>query len=342
MAEGSAAEATDVHALARSLAPMLIDEIAAATGCTLCEIEWFRSAWQRGGAATGFANLSMTGAGDRRVFVKLPIGPKELHWTTALGGPGLHAGSANHACVWDSPEALASPAPRVVACGRRLGSHDLAWAVTECCDGDPIGSELAKHDVTEMIRAAARFQQRALEAEAVGARPASPDWDATIEKSRERIATCGIAEPQRWNEALRRAQKLAPMLQLTWAARPVNAWCHGDLHPGNAMRRAGGDGLVLIDLAEVQAGHWIEDGLYLERLFWGRGEKLHKIKPVSALARERRALDLPCDDGYAELANAWRVLRAACVPANLPGEGDATYCGFALELLERLLSQSGA
>ena len=54
----------------------------------------------------------------------------------------------------------------------------------------------------------------------------------------------------------------------------------------------------------------------------GRAEKLSKVKPVSALARERRKLGLEAGDGYNEIADAWRILRAACVPVNLPGEGD--------------------
>lgn len=59
-----------------------------------------------------------------------------------------------------------------------------------------------------------------------------------------------------------------------WESRPRDTWCHGDLHPGNAMRRDLGNGqrgrCVLLDLAFVHPGHWVEDAVYIERQFWAR------------------------------------------------------------------------
>lgn len=329
-----------MHGLVRSLAPALRAAVGEATGGELSEIEWFSSAWQHGGADTGLATLRLGGA-EAGVFVKLPMGPREHTWTTRLGEWPVESFVSGRACD--------APTPRVIASGRSLGHYDLAWAVTERFGGDPVGSALCKADVLDLMRAAASFQKRALDVQEVGTRPPSPDWDAAAEMSRARLNECGIAEPQRWNEALKRVQKALPRLKMTWATREVNAWCHGDLHPGNAMRREpdrdGGDGqrgaIALVDLGEVHAGHWVEDALYLEHLFWGRAEKLFKVKPVGALARERKKLGLACVDGYAEVADAKRVLTAACVPGNYPGEGDAVYCAGALETLERLLPLLG-
>lgn len=59
------------------------------------------------------------------------------------------------------------------------------------------------------------------------------------------------------------------MLLRRWSTRRLNAWCHGDLHGGNALRRADGS-CVLIDLALIHPGHWLEDALYLERVCWSR------------------------------------------------------------------------
>src|SRR2546421_544761 len=60
---------------------------------------------------------------------------------------------------------------------------------------------------------------------------------------------------------------------------------------------------VLIDLALVHSGHWMEDALYLERQFWGHEPLLHGVKPLPMLAKLRRERGLPTDDHYSELAN---------------------------------------
>ena len=50
--------------------------------------------------------------------------------------------------------------------------------------------------------------------------------------------------------------------------------------------------MVLIDLAEVRPGHWVEDAVYLERLHWARPERLKGRNPVKLLAAARRRLGL--------------------------------------------------
>jgi len=139
-----------------------------------------------------------------------------------------------------------------------------------------------------------------------------------------------------------------PHLVGLWAMRPINAWCHGDLHPGNAMRRdlvgAGGSGegrapCVLIDLALVHPGHWVEDAIYLERQFWGKPEGLFGIHIVSLLAKFRREAGLKTDGDYGLVANVRRVLMAACAPAHLAAEGNPKYLHAALETIDRVLPQ---
>jgi hypothetical protein len=156
-----------------------------------------------------------------------------------------------------------------------------------------------------------------------------------------------VPEAHHWKEDVRKVQKLLPRIAAKWDSRPINAWCHGDLHPGNAMRRRMPAGLdhgsrppcVLIDLALVHAGHWVEDAVYLERQFWGKPEALFGIHPVSQLAKERRALGLETDGDYGAVANLRRVLMAACAPVYLAHDGHPKYLHAALEVLDRILPQ---
>jgi hypothetical protein len=126
-----------------------------------------------------------------------------------------------------------------------------------------------------------------------------------------------------------------------WRARPIDTWCHGDLHGHNAMRRRLREGqagrCVLIDLALVHPGCWIEDALYLERLFWARRDHLHGVRVVQTLGRFRRELGLATVENASDLANVRRVLMAATAPAFLSTEGHPAHLAAALELLERLL-----
>jgi hypothetical protein len=331
----------DTHDLAISLGPALIAHCSGRLG----PIEWFRAAWQRGGAATGFSTWDL-GLGQRvGVIVKFPVSPCEHRWTTALG-------TIRHDS-WHEPASLTKPTPRVVASGLELGGYDLAWIITERLQGPTLSSHLTENAVLDLLSAAAGFQAAAMEAAPLGERPPSPPWERTLDHARENCRAGGIHDSQRWNEALKKVQKALPTLKARWDARPINAWCHGDLHPGNALRRplstdngptvngnSGGRQMcVLIDLALVHAGHWIEDALYLERQFWGHGEPLHGVKPLTMFAKFRRDRNLPTDDQYPDIANIRRVLTAACAPALIEREGNPKYLHAALELIERTLPQ---
>jgi hypothetical protein len=312
-----------VHDMVAFFGPVLRDQ----TGARLSEIEWFRSAWQRSGAATGFATWTHDNGSQEPVMVKLPIGPVELRWTVAMG-----------TCP-DGDDPAALPCARVLAGGDELSSFDLAWVITERLQGPPMSKELGPEAATEILKAAADFQARALRCNFTKALPKEPDWEARIHRSRDLARAGAIAESQRWNEAIRRVQKSLNVLIARWAKRELTDWCHGDLHPGNALRRKSGRSCVLVDLALVHAGHWIEDALYLERQFWGHESKLG-LKPLSVLARLRRERGLPTCGNYAELAHVKRVLAAAAAPAAIEREGNPAYLHAALDVIEQSLPQA--
>ena len=317
--------------LARSLGPMLREQCEGHLG----ELEWFRTAWGRSGAATAKADWTLPDGRAVPAILKLPVKPVEYRWTRDMGTADLRR--------WD--EAATHPTPRVLACGTQIGPYDLAWIVVERFEQNPLSTDLSEQSLTDLVLAVAAFQQAA---ESHGT-PKGPLLDLPfseqLEKGRElvRDRLIPIEEPQRWNEALKKGSKCLPRALAIWNTRPVNAWCHGDVHPGNAMRREqvarseSPGQCVLIDLGLVHAGHWAEDALYLERQFWGHADRMGKLRPVSVLARARREAGLDNGPDYAEIANARRLLSALCVPALFVTEGsNQAYVEHALGTLERL------
>lgn len=294
-------------------------------------MEWFRSTWQRGGAATAWTTWKTTDGSEASAMLKLPVGPSEHRWINRFG-QCEPSGDDERAERW--------PVPRVFAAGTEVGGYDVAWILVERLPGHPLTNDLSKRDALDLLEAAAEFQCRACEVAPLEGEAPKRDWGDLVARSRASLEDVAIEHPQRWNEAIKKTQKLLPTLERRWAARPTECWCHGDLHPGNAMRRTnGGDGgaCVLIDLAFLHRGHWIEDAVYLERQFWGHADHLHGVKPVSALRKFRKQRGLECEEGANELADIRRALMAACVPAFIAREGNPKYVEAALEILERIL-----
>lgn len=311
-------------------------------GAELKNVRWFHAAWSAGGSATGFAALCRPGAADAQVVLKLPVGPAEYRWTTAIAARLDDPGAPI------APERL--PTPRVYAHGRALGGHDLAWFVVERLPGNTLKQNLTGECVNDLLAAANRWHAAAEEIAPPSGAPADPDWDSHLSRARDACKVTHFENAQHWNEVIKKVQRALPRLADRWGSRAINTWCHGDLHPGNAMRRSGGGGgggtegsapgpCVLIDLGMVHAGHWVEDAVYLERLFWAQPEALGGVKPVTALAKLRRECGLGAADDYAELANVRRVLMGATAPAFLQREGHPKYLRAALEHVERLLPQ---
>jgi hypothetical protein len=347
-----ASEHPAVHAdsLGPALEPALCEAVRERGG-TLSGVRWFRSDWQRGGGATAFATFTDADGRSRAAVAKLPVGPSELRWTLALGT------DASDPAEWCTP--------RVLASGDSLGGYDLGWLVLERLSGESMSHHADADGVHAMLRACAMFQSRAARARPPSDEPtASPDFDALVDKSREVIRRSDIAETTAWSVELRHAHKAMPMLLSKWRSREINAWCHGDCHVGNAMLRVptgtvpsgpavngpGGNGhaqacllptasIVLIDLALVHTGHWVEDAVYLERTMWGRPGALDGVHAVKELAAARRALGLACDGDYGMIANVKRALHAAIAPALLEREGNPRYLSAALEVLRRTLPQ---
>jgi aminoglycoside phosphotransferase (APT) family kinase protein len=222
---------------------------------------------------------------------------------------------------WESDECAHLPVPRVVAEGTELGGYDIAWIVQERIAGQTVAKQIHADRLRQLFLAAARFHAHTREI-----------------KRAERIEPAG--EPD-WRSVLDR-----------WHARPMDTWCHGDLHPGNCMIRdecsSGADGTqadprcgVLIDFSLVHPGHWVEDALYLERMYWGREDALMGVEPVRCLAEYRLLLGLHADDTAERLADIRRLLRGVTSPAFLRHENDPVYLDAALERVLKLIPKTG-
>lgn len=310
---------SDSASLAHALEAPLLAECQG----RLSEISWFRSASSSSGSATGTARWRGE-EGEAEVIVKLPLGPSEYRWTTELGRSDAR-----------------SPTPRVFAAGLELGGYDLAWVVEERVRGEPVPARMREGDALHVLQAAADFHDAALRVRPAIERPRALDWQSSLALAREVCHAGAIADAQRWNEGVKKVTKALPRLLSRWNERPINAWCHGDLHPGNVIRlsqpRDDSHAGVLIDLALVHPGHWLEDAVYLERQYWAAPQLLHGVKPVSTLARLRRERGLSVDSDYPIFADIRRVLMASLVPAFLDREGHPKYVAASLDVLEKTL-----
>ena len=306
--------------LGSSLAPALRAECNGRLG----EIRWFRADWQRGGASTAYSDWTFDDGSSAEVMIKIPVGPVERKITTELSNTDAHT-------------------PVVAANGVELGGYDLAWLVMERLPGNPLSHEKPSKELfDDLADAVASFYRVEAELHRPDGVAQHTDWAALLEKARHDARESDITHQQHWNDLIKHTQKLLPRLVAIWRARDTHTWRHGDLHLGNAMRRPEGSrwgplGTVLLDFAEVGLGHWIEDAIYLERIYWAHPEKLCGVKPVKAIAKARKKQGLENGDDYNDLANIRRVLLSACVPAFLHREGHPVYLEASLGVLEQTL-----
>ncbi|MFG0306538.1 MAG: phosphotransferase family protein [Phycisphaerales bacterium JB040] len=321
--------------LAQSLAPVLRDQCAGHLG----PINWFKATWQHGGASTGFAEWTCKDGSVIDCVVKLPVGYTEYHWTKRLGLTACND--------WHSSSAESIPTPRVLAAGFELGSYDFAWIVMEKFKGLPTSHTPTPQSVWELFETCAEFQAAAITLAPLepDRTPSPPDWAALIDRGLKALEDNDIEHSRRWVAALHHTKDRLDDLTHEWDQREINSWCHHDLHGGNAMRRAARNGsngrTVLIDLAMVQPGHWLEDALYLERLAWGHeSELLQGIDPLATLAKARAFIGLPVGDDHERLATIRRTLMAASTPAYLRTEGSPAYLRAALRHLEHALQHA--
>jgi hypothetical protein len=311
--EASPPAAADHRSLAAALTPALAKNCDGRLG----EISWFKADWQRGGAATGTSTYRVESDGERRVVLKLPVVARELTWLRRLQD--------------DAPDSVS---PHVFASGTTIGGYDLRWVVMERFDHGPLGLKWHGDHITRVAEAGARFQAGAA-AYPVDQPPRVEDWPEMLERSREIVRVNPIQDAQRWANTLKTVRHRLEELVATWQGRNVAQWLHGDLHLANAMSRSSmTDGKVcLIDFAEVHAGHWVEDAVYLERQLWARPERL-AVSPVKAMAKARRRLGLPVDPDDMHLAAVRRVLLAATAPAFIRSEGHPRHLAACLDQLE--------
>lgn len=272
----------------------------------LRELHWFRTDWQRGGAATANALLRSDAGDDVPVVLKIPVVPRELRWSRRLG---VTQQGARDADSHEDP-----PVARLIDSGSELGPYDFAWVLLERVPHGPMALDWHPNTIARIAEAAARFHLAASRTP-VDEAPLNEDWESLVRSAREHVRDPAMPERSRWSNALKEFSRRLDRVVERWSHRAPIGWIHGDLHPANALtRQASQDApACLIDLADVRAGHWLEDAVYLERLLWTRPERLAQ-KPVKAIAdaRKRHGLD---NGDYPALAGARRLLLAATTPA---------------------------
>jgi hypothetical protein len=301
-----------------TIGPNLEPALYEACGGRLREIHWFRTDWQRGGALTGYATWREGGNGDaceHRVVVKLPVPPIERRWLVQLQGEQV--------------------APVVYAHGDSLGRYDFCWVVMERLPHGPLGGPWGGKAFDLIIEAVARFSRAASRVPCDGPLRRR-DYHQIFQQARDHLHEHGIAHEQRWNRAFKAAHRRLDEWLAMWNSRPANDWCHGDVHLGNAMTRAAPpDGpALLIDFAEVHRGHWVEDAVHLEHLYWSKREKLEGRRICKLIARQRKALGLAVEEDWAKYASLYRALLAMCTPAVMRHMGEPHHVHAALEVLE--------
>jgi Phosphotransferase enzyme family len=324
-AEGTLKPAEEALQRGHALGPFLSPALQATLEGRLQDIRWFLTDWQRGGAATAFARYQEKNGEERQVVVKVPVRLAEIRWLVRMNG------AIADECA----------GPVVYRQGTDLGGYDLAWVVMERFSPTPLAGRLDEDAWTLFAEVAARFYARAAKYPA-NEPPRREEWDVLLAKAREQAHWNIVEHEQDWNQAIKAVQKVSDRLVRRWRERPCDSWCHGDLHPANAMLREGDDSRAfLVDMAEVHAGHWVEDAVYAERLFWGHPEKLLGTSPVDRIASARKEAGLSNGPDHPEYADIRRVLMAATAPAFLGSEGTPAHLRGALDVMQQALKRLG-
>ncbi len=298
------------------LAPVLLQQC----GGRLSAINWFRTDWQRGGALTGYA----TWAGDEGeaypVVVKMPVPPRERLWLVRL----------------QETNGTGPIAPRIYAHGDSLGGYDLAWVVMERLAHGPLSAAWGTAAFELTIEAIARFYHVAGTHEPTG-KPVERDWEEACKRARQVVRDHALPEKARWSSALKKANKKLKKWVKVWDQRPMTGHVHGDLHLGNALSRhpAPQGPALLIDFAHTRPGHWVEDAVYFEHLYWSNTELLGGHRIAAEIAKARKALGLAVDADWPRLAQVRRALFAMQSPLTLPADGGLAHLTAALSVLER-------
>ena len=286
----------------------------------LSAINWFRTDWQRGGALTGYATYENDNGQQQPVVVKLPVPPLERLWLERLQNSD-------------------NVVPTLYANGQSLGQYDLAWVIMEQLPHGPLGSAWKGKEFDLLVNAAGRFYAAAAEYPVDGPPPKS-DWAKVLDRARKQISRHNLPDKQQWNNILKKSnRKIKDWIQI-WDNRKTDQWCHGDLHLANAMTRtAPPEGpALLIDFAKIHHGHWVEDAIDFEHLYWSQPNRLDGRKLCKAFAHERKQLGLQADRDWPRLASVVRALFAIRTLIIMEQEGSPSHLSAALAILERELS----
>ena len=302
---------------ASSLEPALIKQ----TNQKLSDIHWFRTDWQRSGATTAFAKWETDNEKLIDVVIKFPIKEKELRWTRLM-------------------QKSDGVAPRILDSGEQLSGYDLAWLVIERFPYGPLGKHWDKRNIERIADAAARFTKFASTHE-IDQDGRKEDWPTLMQKAKNSVRKNHIANESKWKKAHSHLSKNLSRVLEQWRGRRIDQWLHGDIHLANAMCRekCSDSPVSLIDLAEVHAGHWIEDAVYLERQLWGYKSRLKLTKPVQTMAKARKKHRLQVNDNYSELVDIRRILLAATAPTFMLSEGDPRYLAACLEQFQNAMDR---
>lgn len=300
-----------LDSMARSLEP----ELREACSHRLGSISWVRMDWQHGGALTGTATYGSESGTDREVFIKFPVPGRELRWFRRLQTCG-------------SPPII----PSLLESGESLGNHDIAWLVMERVPGMPLGAHWQEGNLRGTAEAGARLQA-CTDPVPIDRPKRRNNWELWLQKTRQVLRDNVLPEHQRWVDQLARAESQWERIIALWRSRQPIGWVHGDLHLGNAMRRSDGS-VCLVDLGEIRPGHWLEDALYLERMYWAYPERIEAEDPLGTMQAARTALGCDNGDRIEALANARRILLAATTPSFLSTEGGRTHLEACLRVFE--------
>ena len=289
----------------------------------LSPVRWFRTDWQHGGALTGYSNYQEDLSSEialHPVVVKLPITPNELRWLLRLQDA--------HGVV-----------PRVYAHGDCLGGYDMAWVVMEHLPHGPLSPSWNGTAFDLIIDAAGQFYNAAQQFP-VNVTAPDEEWPVVLDRSRQWIRQQRPQHDKQWAKVLKHVARKLDDWMSVWSQRPVDQWCHGDLHLANAMtRQPPPQGpAVLIDFALTHAGHWVEDAVYLEHLYWGHRHKLDGRKPCQMMARKRRELGLTVHKNWAQWASIRRAMVAARTPSIRRFREDPHHLQACLAILEKELA----
>ncbi len=282
----------------------------------LSEIQWFRTDWQRGGAATGYAQFTDDQQKTHQVVVKLPVPPIELLWLNRL---------QKHPNI----------APKIFASGKSIGPYDIAFVIMQRLPHGPINTTWQDQQFPLIIDAVTKFYAAAANYPIAPPRQKT-DWRRALDTARQHIKNESLQNPQQWKNALKKAKRNLKDWLSIYSDRPLTDTCHGDLHFGNALspNPAPQGPAILIDYALVYTGSWIEDAVNLEYLNWSLPKLIKKQNIPKAIAKARRDLNLPVHKDWAKHAQALRYLYAMTAPASLHNFGQSQHLSHALDILE--------